>query len=295
MDPRAVKRRVGLLLAFTLARPASAAAEEERLSFGFEARGGRATAPYVTRAFPEVSGYGMSLEAFARWQLASQFWVRARAPYALMRIEQPAGALYEESAFGNPEIGVSVEQALPSLLVSTGRAGVDLGLALPFAEHDSLASQLEGRALTLANAFSGLSEPELYTPGVVALTPSAFATLKWSRVSLRGSLKQPVLVRVSRANLPSDTSVRSFGTTSVVELKAGVSPLSWLTLSFAPRLTLREVAVAHDGAGPATVLLSEGVDVVFSKSLRVGLSLHIPVASALRSTFAAGLHLQAGF
>lgn len=293
MDPRVVSR-FGLLLALVLTW-AKRGTAEERLTLGIEARAGTATAPYVTRAFPQARGYGASLQAFANWQLASDMGLWLRAPYALMRVEQPAGALYDEAAFGNPELGVRLERALSDSLVRAPRAGIVLGLALPLAEHDSRDSQLEGRALTLANAFSGLSEPELYTPGVVALTPAVFVSLGWPRFSLRGSLKLPLLARVSRANLPSDALVRSFGVTSVFDVEARVAVLRWLTLCLEPRFTLREVAVVSDGAGPANLLLSGSGEVALSNSFSFALALHVPVGGALRSTVAGGIYVQAKF
>ncbi|HET9930319.1 MAG TPA: hypothetical protein VFQ35_06520 [Polyangiaceae bacterium] len=295
MDPRFVRLSAGGFLVVALAFPARAAAEDERLVLSVEARVGTATAPYVTRFFPEVSGYGVALQAFAFWRPASLVGLWFRAPYALMRVEQPAGAFYDEAAFGNPELGVRVERPLLAVDASDGRAGLDFSIGLPLAEHDSRDSQLEGRALTLANAFSGLSEPELYTPGVVALTPSAFATLRWSRLSLRGALKIPLLARVSRASLPSDANARSFGMASVVEVAGTVSPLTWLSLSLAPRLTVRERAVVTDGAGPANFLVSGVVGVAPSKGFSAALSAHVPVAGSLRSTLAGGLLLEAKF
>lgn len=294
MDPRAVSRFCWLLLGAVLTW-AKRGAAEERLTLGIEARAGTASAPYVTRAFPQASGYGASLQLFAKWQLASEMGFWLRAPYALMRVEQPAGAFYDEAAFGNPELGVRVERALSDSLVRVSRAGLDLALALPLAEHDSRESQLEGRALTLANAFSGLSEPELYTPGVVALTPAVFVSLTWPRLSLRGSLKLPLLARLSRANLPSDAVVRSFGVTSVFDVEARVAALRWLSLCLEPRLTLREVAVATDSAGPATLLLSARGEVALSSSFSFALAVHVPVAGPLRSTVAGGLSVQAKF
>ena len=164
-------------------------------------------APYVTTAFPEVSGYAVVLRLDAELALGPALKLGLRAPLVLARIEQPAGGLFGEAAWANPELSASLGQLWLARDGWQLLGATRLALGLPLAEYDSSGSELSGRALALADASEGFSESELYTPGVLPIVLSESVTLKSSRFRFGAALKLPFLTRLSDAGLPrqSDT------------------------------------------------------------------------------------------
>ena len=88
----------------------------------------------------------------------AQLKAGARLPLVLARIEQPAGVLYAEAAWGNPEPNLTFERPLRAPGELRLRGETRLAVGLPLAEDDTRTSQLEGRALALANALRELGD-----------------------------------------------------------------------------------------------------------------------------------------
>ena len=130
---------LALLLVAVRAR---ATPPEPAVALWVDGRVGQSTAPYVTSAFPSASGYGGFLVLGAQLRVAERWQLGLRAPLVLMRVEQPAGALYGEAAWANPELTVTLVR--PWLEHDGWRSTFAAGLALgaPVAEHDS--AQLAG-------------------------------------------------------------------------------------------------------------------------------------------------------
>ncbi len=272
----------------------SAAAALLQLSLGSQL--GTSTSPLFTTAFPEVRGYGAVVELEGKVRLSPRVDVGSRVALALMRVQQPAGALYGEAAWANPELSVGFEQVLVAAERWTLRLAPRLALGLPLAEHGSRASQLEGRALVLADAFEGFAQPELFTPGIVALTPSARIELGHGPWRFEVKLKLPLLLRVSDASLPEDSAARAFGVVPVLDWGAWAQPWRWLTLGLAPRLTWRARAPVDDRRGALQPLVAASAGLHLPRGLDAAFMLQAPVAGPLGGgTIAGGLRLSACF
>jgi hypothetical protein len=265
-----------------------AAPPEHVAEVGIEGRFGQSTAPYSTSAFRSTSGYGGFLLLGARLQLARRWQLGLRVPLVLMRVEQPAGALYAEAAWANPELDASLNL---SWLERDGWALAfvpGLAIGLPLAEHDS--AQLAGRALRLGNALEGFSEPGLFTPGVLPLTPTGQLTLESLRWRFSASLSLPLLWRVSNADLPPEAKPRSLGVTPVAALEARLRILAWLTVAVTPRLTAQAIAPADDGAASWQLLAAGRAEFRLGEHVALSALVQAPVGGPLGgSTGAAGV------
>jgi hypothetical protein len=273
---------------------ARAAPPGPAVAISVDGRMGQSTAPYVTSAFPSTSGYGASLVAGTRVYVAEHWQLRLRAPLVLMRVEQPAGALYAEAAWGNPELGVTYVRPWLEHDGWSSTVAVSFAVAAPLAEHDS--AQLAGRALRLANALEGFGEPALFTPGVLPLTPASSVTLASRRWQLSGSLALPLLIRVSDADLRPENEARPFGLVALAALDAELRVVRWLSFAGSGRLAAQAIAPAADQASPLQPLAAGRADFHLGESLRLSVLIQAPIGGALGgSTVAGGLGMQATF
>jgi hypothetical protein len=271
-----------------------AAPGESRTELSLDSRTGQSTAPYLTRAFPRASGYGVSLVAAGRYPISPQIQVGLRVPLVLMRVEQPAGALYAEAAWGNPELSTVFWQPLLERRGWSLRLGAGLAVAAPLAEHDP--AQLAGRALRLANAFEGWSEPALFTPGVLPMTPAGSLTLENERWKLLASVALPLLFRLSDADLPPESRQRPVGLSTVSTLEVQWRAARWLTLVAAPRLTVQAVSAAEDHASVVQLLAAGRADATLGHQVVLSALLQAPLGGPLGgSTVAGGLRLATLF
>lgn len=285
---------VSAVLAAVPARSACAEPTEPKAEVWVDSRVGQSTAPYFTSAFPRAGGYGASIVIGGRVPIASRFYVGARVPLVLMRVEQPAGALYAEAAWANPELSATFEQPWFERGDWRARVSGSFAVGVPLAEHD--AAQLAGRALRLANAFEGFSEPVLYTPGVVPVTPTGGFALQNPRWKLSASLGVPLLFRVSKADLPAEAHPRRFGLIPVASLEVQWRVRRWLALAASPRLTAQAIAPAEDHASPLQLLAAAHVDFQLAAPLTLSVLFQAPVGRPLGgSTAAGGLRLGAEF
>jgi len=214
----------------------------------------------------------------------------ARAAVALMRVEQPAGAVYDEAAWGSPELAIGFEQPLAASKRWVLHLSSQLAVGLPLAEHGSEASQLEGRALALANAFEGFGEPELFTPGVVPLTPATSLDLRGDRLHFSARLKLPLLLRVGDASLPAEAGARTVGFTPVLDSSVRLRALEWLSVGVDSRLTWRAILPVDDGRGTLQPRVGGTLRLEPTEAWSVEASLHAPLAGPLGgSTLTFGL------
>lgn len=259
-----------------------------------KALAGTSTGPYVTAAFPETTAYGAALALSGRFAWNRRLSLSFRIPLVLARLEQPAGAFYAEAAWGNPELSFAV-----GVLQCASRGwtlGLTSGLALgaPLAEHDS--AQLAGRALAFADALEGFGEPELFTPGVLPLTPAGHLSLSSRRWRFVASLKLPLLMRVSDASLPASTATHALAFVPVAELGARLQLRRWFAVAAAPRLTVRAVSAVDDHAPPLQLLAAGQVELRLNEATSAVAAVQAPLAGALGgSTLAGGLTLRAAF
>lgn len=283
-----------LAVARARAEPLAPFSTEQRLQVTLNARAGTSTGPYVTSAFPETTAYGVALTLRTRLRLSTRLSLGLRVPLVLARVEQPAGALFAEAAWGNPELGFALE--LWRLERDGWTLDVATGLALgaPLAEHDD--AQLAGRALAFADALEGDGEPELFTPGVVPVTPSCQLLLANRRWRFGASLKLPILARISAGSLPPESNTRALGVVPVAELSARLQLRDWLALSAAPRLTVRAVAPVDEHASSTQLSVSSQLEFRLGDATSAAAAIQAPLGGALGgSTFAGGVSVLTAF
>jgi hypothetical protein len=282
------------LALLSIALRGHAAPREPAIEVSVDGHLGQSTAPYFTSAFPTTSGYGTSLLLGARLRIAARWQLGLRVPLVLMRVEQPAGALYAEAAWGNPELNATFQQ--PWLEHDGWRLtyAASLAIAAPLAEHDP--AQLAGRALRLADALEGFSEPGLFTPGVLPVTPAGSLTLQSSRWRFAAELGLPLLLRVSDADLPAEGRTRSFGLTPVAAGEGQLRLLRWLSLAAAARCAIHAIAPVDDQAAAAQLLVAGRADFQLREDLSLSALLQAPVGGPLGgSTITGGLGIRGAF
>jgi hypothetical protein len=285
-----------LTLCVPLARaePPAPFPPDQRWQVAADARAGTSTGPYVTAAFPETTAYGATVTLRGRLRWTRRFSVGLRVPLVLARLEQPAGALYAEAAWGNPELYGAFDLLRSEQGGWTLDLTTSLALGAPLAEHDS--AQLAGRVLSFADALEGFGEPELFTPGVLPVTPAAHLLLSSGSWRFGASLKLPLLTRVSDASLPSDSATRPLGFVPVGELSARRQLLPWLAVTAAPRLTVRAVSPVDDHASPLQLLVIGQAEFQLGAALSAAAVFQAPLGGALGgSTLAGGLTFLATF
>jgi hypothetical protein len=207
--------------------PARGEDEEARVSVSLSNRAGLVAAPFVTPAFPEVSGFSSVLIAGAGVRISLVDWVRLRLPVSFVRLDFPAKAQVSETALGNIELGV--EHRL-ELRPST-RVGLVGAIVAPSAENGPKAAVLDNRALALGNALNGGLDAALLTPGVAGLRLAA-AVEHWRYpFGFRARLALPLLLRVSDASLPRETETHPLGVLPSLDVRVGWWATSWFAAS----------------------------------------------------------------
>jgi hypothetical protein len=118
-------------------------------------------------------------------------------------------------------------------------------LGAPLASHAE--DLMPNRVLAIADGIEGRAHPEWFTPGVVPITPSS--TLRWAAAawSIETELRLPLLLRVSEANLPSEsTNPKTLGFAAVAAVEARYRLSRRFSLAAATQLFLDIApAVAH--------------------------------------------------
>jgi hypothetical protein len=276
------------------AEPPTPFPAKQRWQLAAEARAGASTGPYVTAPFPETTAYGAVLTLRGRFRWNRRFSVSVRVPLVLAGLQQPAGAFYGEAAWGNPELSGAFDLLRSEQDGWTLDLATSLALGVPVAEHDS--AQLAGRALAFADALEGFGEPELFTPGVLPLSPAGHLLLSSQRWRFGASLKLPLLARVSDASLPSTSLARSLGFVPVAELSARLHLLSWLAVAAAPRLTVRAISPVEDHAQPLQLLAIGQAEFRLGRATSAAVMFQAPLGGVLGgSTLAGGFTLRSAF
>lgn len=202
---------------------------------GVEAHLGLAAAPFDVMTLPEAKGQAFVVGLHGSYALGSSTSIGVRAPFVIASVAQPAGSYVDAATVGNPQLrGAHRLLHRTSTAVMTLVGGLDIGV--PLAGHS--ASLLPNRALAIANAIDGMGSPDLFTPGVVPVTPSA--SLQWISMPWRvdGMMRLPLLVRVSNADLPDATTTpNAIGLAIVLGIEGGRQLTRRLGLVAATRLT----------------------------------------------------------
>ena len=291
--------RFARTLAFVMLFGLNAGAAErhhERLSLSLSNRAGLVTAPFVTLAFPEVSGFGDALTATAAVQFSALGWLHLSLPVAIVKLDFPAGAQVTQAALGNVEFGLEhpIEPG-PST-----RVGLLAALLAPTAEHGSKTALLDNRALALASTLSGGKDSALLTPGVMGLRLGVSVGHSARPFDLRASLDLPLLVRVSDASLPDSTETHAIGIVPALELKG----TWWITSGFAASLgaaliieavRVQEPVLERDRNRRFQPVAERGLQLRLGQHLVLDLDGNVPVGGALGgNAWSVGTHARLG-
>jgi hypothetical protein len=204
-----------------------------RYALDLQLRGGGATTPFFTTAFPSARGHGLVLQLGGAYRLRRDWLLDVQMPLVILSLAQPAGSYVDVFSWGNPNISARWRRALwqGARFALHGVAGASL--ALPIAQQGPSESLFGLRALQVASAMDGLRSQELYTSGVIPIAGSAALLLERIDWGFEGSLRVPVFARFSRAGLGSDAAPRWVATTPVLHFAARYAPVRWVALSLA--------------------------------------------------------------
>lgn len=254
----------------------------ERLSLSVSQRAGLVEAPFVTTAFPEVSGFGTVLIGSAAVRMPSLGWLRLRVPVSLVRLDFPASAQVSETALGNLELGLEHRLELrPSTHV--GLLGAFIA---PSAQHGSTAALLDNRALALGSALSAGKDSALLTPGVTGVRLGGNLEHSLHRFELRARLDVPVLVRVSDASLPDGAETHPVAILPVLELRAAFWVTSWLAASLGAGIVAepwraQEPILEVDRDRRLQAFAEPALHVRLGRHVALGLEATVPVGGSL--------------
>jgi hypothetical protein len=277
--------------------PPRAKDAQARVALSVINRTGLVRAPFVTTAFPEVSGFGMVLTGGAAVRLTSADWLRATLPLGFVWLDLPARAQVEETVLGNLELGLEHRLEL--------RAATHLNLLgmliAPSAEHGPKDALLANRALAVGSALNGGRAAALLTPGVTGLRLGASVEHSWRPFELRASVDLPVLVRLSDASLPEDTVLHTLGILPALDLTAAL----WISTRFAVSLggslvteplRVQEPARERDRNRRLQPVAELGTHLRLGRHLALGLNANVPFAGALGGeAWSIGTRAQLGF
>lgn len=259
-----------------------ARAGEQRLALWLTNRAGLVTAPFVTSAFPRVSGFGMVLSGGAAAQLPSFGWLRVRLPLSVVRLDFPARAQVAETALGNLELGLEH----PLQVEAATRLGFLVAVLAPTAQHGPRAGLLKNRALALGSALNGGKDAALLTPGVTGVRLRASIEHSRYPFELVASVEAPLLLRLSDASLPQETKTHTFGVLPSLELGAAWWLASWFGASLeagviVEALRVREPTLKRDRERRLQAVLEPGVHFRVGEHVMLGLDGSVPLAGAL--------------
>jgi hypothetical protein len=255
---------------------------DEQASLTATHRAGLVKAPFVSTAFPEVSGFGMVLTAAAALRVGSLGSVRAQVPLSFVRLDFPARAQVAETALGNVELALEH----PLELQPATRLGILAALLVPSAEYGSSTALLANRALALGNALTGGRDSPLLTPGVTGVRLGVTLEHSLRALVLRATLDLPVLVRLSDASLPDDVETHALGVTPTLDLRAAY----WFSSAFAASLAadlvtepwrVQEPALESDRRQRVQPVLAPGLHWRPGRHLVLALDASVPVGGSL--------------
>jgi hypothetical protein len=269
---------------------------DERVSLSVSNRAGLVEAPFVTTAFPQVSGFAMVLTGDAAIQLSPAGWLHLKLPISFVRLDFPARAQVAETALGNLELGLEHELELrPST-----RLAFQAAFLAPSAEHGSKTALLNNRALALGNALNGGKDSARLTPGVTGLQLGASLEHSQRPFDFRASIELPLLLRVSDASLSEETETHPIAILPALDLRAAW----WITASFAASLgagliteplRVQEPALERDQKRRLQPLVEPGLHLQLGRHVALGLDGSIPVGGNLGGdAWSIGLHARLG-
>jgi hypothetical protein len=212
---------------------------------------GIATAPFDPMALPEAKGQAFVLIVEGMHAVSSDVVVGLRAPAVLASVAQPAGSYVDAATLGNLQLRAAY-RALARRAERTELAlvaGIDVGA--PLAGHS--AALMPNRALAIADGVEGRAHPELFTPGVVPASPFVDLALASTPWRVDATLRLPLLVRISDADLPEGARTHALGLAAAAEADARRQLTRRLALVVAAQLFV-DLAPAVDRVRPTSTL-----------------------------------------
>ena len=296
-------KRSAVVLCFSIVfGPAQVSRAEPRSKLQLDARIGSVRAPFFVEGIPEVASEYQAYALVAAADLALKDWrVGIRLPFATSSIEQPAGSYVADYTLGNPELFAErlILRAGPHpggkavRYASRGR----VALGLPLAGHGPASTLVRSRVVAASNAVLGWRQPELYTPGVLPITPGLSLMLEREPWQLGLDLKVPLLVRLHDAALPAATHTRALGVLGVLELEASLQPLRSLAVGAGGALVAvmaAPVEPVRDIGRSGKLQMSVGprVTLIPMTGLALELDLSLALGGPLDGTASIGLSAQ---
>jgi hypothetical protein len=262
-----------------------------------EAHFGVTTAPFDVSNLSQAKGHAFVFHAAARYALSEPLTFELGAPLVLASVAQPAGSYVDTAALGNPQLGARYRFSRLARVSSTLSLAAGLRLGAPLASHGP--DLMPNRALAIADGVEGRGSPEWFTPGVVPWTASCDGRWAFRRWSFDAELSLPVLLRVSRADLPGETArTRPLGLASVLELQASYRLSRLLSLAAGLQLFFDIVSVQSHMADASSVQDFERLSLLVQLGQQSALAIDVRGAAAGElggTTVAGGLRLQVGF
>jgi hypothetical protein len=256
--------------------------EEQRVVFVLSSRSGLVEAPFVTAAFPKVSGFGMVLTGTAAAHLSSVGWLHLKVPVSVVRLDLPAGAQVGRVTPGNLELGLEHELQTQS----STHVALLAALLVPTAAHGPQTALLNNRALALGAALNGGKDSSLLTPGVGGVQLGARFEQRYGAFAFRASLQLPLLARISNASLPAETDPHPLGLAPVLDLKVGSWISHWFGASLggaliAELIRVQEPILERDRNRRLQAALEPALHARIGRHVALGLDGSIPVGGNL--------------
>jgi hypothetical protein len=270
---------------------------DERVAVSLETRAGLVDAPFVTTAFPEVSGFATLLTPAAGVRFPSVGWLRLRLPVSVVRLDFPAGAQVAETALGNLELGVE----RPFELRPPTRLGFSGAFVAPTATHGPETALLDNRTLALSSALGAHQEQALLTPGVVGVRLGASVEHDLGRFTFSAAVDLPMLVRISDASLPADADTHAIGVLPALDVQAALWITSWFGASLGGGVLtepwrVQEPSRQRDRRQRLQFVLEPGLHFTLGDAVRLGLDGDVPVGGSLGGdAWSLGLRGRFGF
>jgi hypothetical protein len=258
---------------------------------------GVAEAPYFSATLGEVrsdAGQARLLRFGGAVHVTGATWVGAAVAHAMPGVEQPAGSYRAARAWGNPMLfGESSHAHLADSIASGLEGRLRFGIGLPLAGG----GQLGRRALAIADALEGMSEPELFTPDVLPLVVGGSLILHGDSVRASVGLKLPLLLRLSDESIPDGATTTPIGFAPGANARVTVWPLSWLGASLSGTLVwplVRPVYLSRRG-GPPQAMVSPRLLFAIGPWVLIALDVDVAAGGPLSGTASAALGARVAF
>lgn len=264
-------------------------------AFGLRTLVGVSTSPFFVPSLPTAKGHAIALLANGRVRLDQGLALAAHVPVVLGSVAQPAGALVDASAVGNPVLELLWESSVARVLDTTPTLSLGFGVGAPLASHDD--GLLSNRVLAIADGLEGHGHSEWFTPGVLPLMPSVRLSALWTGWHVAAGLRLPTLLRVSDASM-GDADARGLALAAVVDVNASTRLSESLSVEAAIQMVIDVVApVSHvRPVSPLQDLERLSLYAKLSSSMKVGFELQTATSGAIGgSMVAAGVALAATF